>query len=276
MKRNNKKHGLTLIEILISLAILSIILIPISNMVIASVKLNTSGEDKQKAVTIAEQLVEEAKALPQLSSSTILSNGLSLSIPAGKMDEYTGTKDLTGGYTETVYIKPKDNLTVDTGIQNNMTYDAEIYIQGTDSNLQFQLKGVSTLFTVGKDNLSINNSSSGITFMVEGVQKGDIIPRTAGSDGKIRVLFKQGLNITGIFNVKAENSLSNPLSIYFENEDTTSVNYTLTNNGGQIRKYNNVSQSAQLTNKSRAYEIQVVITKNSKEIYRTKAYKTMF
>lgn len=276
MKRNNKKHGLTLIEILISLAILSIILIPISNMVIASVKLNTSGEDKQKAVTIAEQLVEEAKALPQLSSSTILSNGLSLSIPAGKTDEYTGTKDLTGGYTETVYIKPKDNLTVDTGLQNNMTYDAEIYIQGNDSDLKLQRKGDSGSCTIGKDNLSINNNSSGITFMVAGLPIGDIIPRTAGSNGKIRVLFKQGLNITGIFNVKAENSLSNPLSIYFENEGSTSVNYTLTNNGGQIRKYNNVSQSAQLTNKSRAYEIQVVITKNSKEIYRTKAYKTMF
>lgn len=274
MSKNNKKSGLTLIEILISLAILSIILIPISNMVIASVKLNTSGEDKQKAVTIAEQLVEEAKALPQLSSSTILSNGLSLSIPAGKTDEYTGTKDLAGGYTETVYIKPKDNLTVDTGLQNNMTYDTEIYIQGTDSNLQLQFKGDSTLYPVGKDNLSINNSSSGITFMVGSLSQS--VTRATGSNGKIRVLFKQGLNITGIFNVKAENSLSNPLSIYFENEGTTSINYALTNNGGQIRKYNNVSQSAQLTNKSRAYEIQVVITKNSKEIYRTKAYKTMF
>lgn len=61
MKKNTKK-GITLIEIIITLAILSIIIIPLSNMVITSVRIEKSSSDKQQANALAQRVMEYVKS----------------------------------------------------------------------------------------------------------------------------------------------------------------------------------------------------------------------
>ena len=58
MKKTSKKKGLTLIEIIISLAILSIVVIPIGNLALTSVKIEKDSEAKLKANTLAQQIIE--------------------------------------------------------------------------------------------------------------------------------------------------------------------------------------------------------------------------
>lgn len=57
----NKKRGLTLIEVLISMAIFGIIIVPISSMVLTSVNLNKKSQDKQQGTYIAQKVLEIAK-----------------------------------------------------------------------------------------------------------------------------------------------------------------------------------------------------------------------
>ncbi|WMJ80843.1 type II secretion system protein [Clostridium sp. MB40-C1] len=56
-----KKKGFTLLEIVITLAILGIIIVPISNLVFTSVKTAKASEDKQKAANLAQKYIEQIK-----------------------------------------------------------------------------------------------------------------------------------------------------------------------------------------------------------------------
>ena len=60
--RFNKKKGTTLIEVLISVAIFSIVSIPLSMMVISSIANNKKGENEQYAVSSAQQIIERLRA----------------------------------------------------------------------------------------------------------------------------------------------------------------------------------------------------------------------
>ncbi|QGU95769.1 prepilin-type N-terminal cleavage/methylation domain-containing protein [Clostridium bovifaecis] len=60
IRRSNK--GLTLVELIISLAILGIIITPIYALTINTIKVNKRSEDKQKALVIAEEYIEYAKS----------------------------------------------------------------------------------------------------------------------------------------------------------------------------------------------------------------------
>lgn len=62
IKVKSKKSGLTLIEVVVSIAILSIVSTPVLSMVLTSVKTNKSSEDKQKAIYIAQKYVEKFKS----------------------------------------------------------------------------------------------------------------------------------------------------------------------------------------------------------------------
>lgn len=63
--KNNKakvKKGITLIDVIISVALLSILIIPLSTMVITSLKNKEESSDRQKATYIGQKILEELKA----------------------------------------------------------------------------------------------------------------------------------------------------------------------------------------------------------------------
>lgn len=61
MKKSSKKKGLTLIEIIISLAILSIVVIPLGNLALTSVRIEKDSELKLKANILSQQIIEYIK-----------------------------------------------------------------------------------------------------------------------------------------------------------------------------------------------------------------------
>ncbi|WP_346914694.1 type II secretion system protein [Clostridium sp.] len=85
-KPRKSKKGFTLLEVIISFALISIILIPIANIVLTSVKINKTTENKQQAKAVLQETVENIKAIDSLSSavSTPLTNGITLSETTGE------------------------------------------------------------------------------------------------------------------------------------------------------------------------------------------------
>jgi prepilin-type N-terminal cleavage/methylation domain-containing protein len=69
MEKPSKKKGVTLIEIIISLAILSIVIIPLGNLALTSAKIEKDSETKLKANAISQQIIEYIKE-----SSVTISN----------------------------------------------------------------------------------------------------------------------------------------------------------------------------------------------------------
>lgn len=67
MKRNRRKNtGFTLVEVVISAAILAILIIPIASLTITTIKTSDSAEDKQKATQIGQQLLDEFKSFDDI------------------------------------------------------------------------------------------------------------------------------------------------------------------------------------------------------------------
>lgn len=66
----NIKKGMTLIEVIISVALLSLLIIPISSMIINSVKTNKKAEIKQKAAYIGQKVLEEIGTYDYVTLST--------------------------------------------------------------------------------------------------------------------------------------------------------------------------------------------------------------
>ncbi len=67
--KNNKlkaKKGMTLIEVIISVALLAILIIPLSSLVMSSLKNNIDAEDMQKASYIGQKVLEELKAYDEI------------------------------------------------------------------------------------------------------------------------------------------------------------------------------------------------------------------
>ncbi|EEH96592.1 MULTISPECIES: prepilin-type N-terminal cleavage/methylation domain-containing protein [Clostridium] len=67
--KNNKvkaKKGMTLIEVIISVALLSILIVPLSGLVMSSLKNNISAEYRQKASYIGQKVLEELKAYDKI------------------------------------------------------------------------------------------------------------------------------------------------------------------------------------------------------------------
>ncbi|MCB2289670.1 prepilin-type N-terminal cleavage/methylation domain-containing protein [Clostridium sp. CS001] len=88
MKFIKNKKGLTLIEIIISLAILSIIIAPILSLTLNSVKINKKSDEKMEALSLAQTKIEEIRS------------------PKYKIDKSSYTQignELTRNYTEGAY-----------------------------------------------------------------------------------------------------------------------------------------------------------------------------
>lgn len=88
-KSRKSKKGFTLLEVIISFALISIILIPIANLVLTSVKINKSTENKQQAKAVLQETIENIKAIDNFSSalSKPLNNGITLSEATGEDDK---------------------------------------------------------------------------------------------------------------------------------------------------------------------------------------------
>lgn len=68
MKTKNKrvKKGMTLVEVIISVALLSILIIPLSTLVLSGFKNSKDGENKQKAIYVGQKVLEEIKAYDKI------------------------------------------------------------------------------------------------------------------------------------------------------------------------------------------------------------------
>ena len=110
---NRKKKAMTLIEVLVSLAIFSIVIIPLSLLILASVRNNGTSENTQQAVSKAQMLIEEIRANNDLGNDQVtVKNGTITLVKKPGLDpgliEYTALKqDIGDKFKADINIKRK-------------------------------------------------------------------------------------------------------------------------------------------------------------------------
>ncbi|WP_455717828.1 type IV pilus modification PilV family protein [Anaerosporobacter sp.] len=123
-KFNKNNSGFTLLELLISVAILALIVIPILNSFLLSARLNAKANQKHRATMVAENIMEKLKG--------------------NTLDEIVTWRDIT------------ENLTVD----DVRKYRLESYInQGSQYNVEIKMDPTSALYKNGVDKQLINDYS---------------------------------------------------------------------------------------------------------------------
>src|SRR6056297_378699 len=105
---NNK--GFTLIELIISIAILMIILVPLTNMFLFSTKVNTYGREELDGISAAKKYIEEIKASDELFNldmeDGVEYKGYKLYVDILGVEEYA-SNDVSSGFdfSENIGIK---------------------------------------------------------------------------------------------------------------------------------------------------------------------------
>lgn len=215
--RNNK--GLTLVEILITLAVLGIVIMPLMSMFITSQRMNNESEMKYKAIQFAQEELETIKAMKELDTSVYPlragggygyltaadSEGYTIDVKIEKGHDFGGSDigpiDIPENYDRPVYnIYDEEELQIDIaagiekiGIKINIPYVAEAKIRliGSNENVKvyvfnenkeqntYRIIGDSTVIEIAEDSAKPDNELYDIAVTVE--RNGDLIDIIEGT-----------------------------------------------------------------------------------------------
>lgn len=263
MKRKlQKKDGFTLIEVLISLVVFAIIVIPISMMVMQGVKTNKKAEEKQQAMMIAQHIMENIKGM----SENELINLDSLEVRGyriSKKDRYLGGN--VDGYDIKVTIMPVENYSFNNGsLELANSYCIEISNEGSDIKLFNKIDNIDrgieeNTIKIKKDkigkvlvnNTSINNKERKPIYLVvdEACTRNInlILENESREEEKLFLIKKEGSTAT--FDIKNDKGLFDittdiviPKNNYEKNVKLYEVKITAVKNGNEfeINSYKNI------------------------------------
>lgn len=184
MKKVNKRKGITLIEVIISVALIAILLIPLTNLVMTSIKKNKKAEVKQEATNLGQKIVEELKAqdtiqLHDFDSSTNIGQYTTLDGYVMNVSKLSNTKwKMEGAGDKDLVVEATFNKNSDVKYNNNKTevdklrddqYAAVIKFTGdfikwattfdSDGNAEFKDENKISIFGCDVVKLNIGNYS---------------------------------------------------------------------------------------------------------------------
>lgn len=244
MKRLRIKKGLTLLEVIIAMAILSIIVTPILSLSLNATKMTAESEDKFKALTIAQRHMENIKS-PNYSGTF-----------NDDSSEKTFEDDDFKGFKITESIQPMKNYkfnNLDSNSNNEeITYDLNVEY-GENNNIVWQ---EAPNFTVKSDaskkNITIENNNN--------------------KDVNVKIELRGNDSITiNLIN----NSLNNKMNVYIIKTSENTSNYIIGESIGKMGIYSNVFNDVVSNNSNyRLYKITIKVEKGGKILQNLEGYKT--
>lgn len=290
------KKGITLIEVIVSAAILSIIIVPISMMVNTSVKTNKNSESKQQATVIAQKLIEDLKINNKPVGGTI--RLLDSSITLNKMVVPDTGHDI--GYKST-NLDVGEGFIADMSFQRRETYNGSIAGTLTDSDFDVIIEMISSSsFKLTSKNIDgtpyeqysyslanglyIKEVSDSIIELYDykTINEKSLIvslQNMAGKNGKVKIVYETGMVGSDIrvssYNT-TDSDTSKALTVYcYKNNSETVIN-TVSNIGGYVNIYDNLKAINVPTSDTRGiYDVTVGLYKmdngTKKKVYDVKS-----
>ncbi|QAA31166.1 type IV pilus modification PilV family protein [Clostridium manihotivorum] len=264
-----KKKGFSLIEIIVSLAIVAIIMIPLSNVILTSVKTNKGGEDKQQAAYVAQQVLEGLRNSSSLENS---SGFIQQTISVNSSNKtFTGTSDGVYNPINIGNFVVNLNLSRDTSVNlsdpsNTVSYDGVLTIGGdnTSKNYSFSVNNSQCNFTLNEDSLYIEVNDDNTIYFKKRDGTTSTFTTIGETFSKIKIAFADNYSATNLLNIYLKNNRKNEISSYMERGSSNSA---ITPNGGVVTVYN-ISTNK---NKTQSYNVNITINKNGNSIYNLKS-----
>ena len=209
--KNNKvkaKKGMTLIEVIISVALLAILIVPLSGLVMSSLKNNISAEYRQKASYIGQKVLEELKAYDKITLKNDAGKKYFELLDGDEIiqdlkEDSTGNT-FKGSFDRTIYGGASESA----GKDDNL-YNVEVKLE---KDLNFQYENV--------NNLDKNNNAAFILNFLRDSSNNNIIKIKDNSDNSYAISNELIMEL---------DKNSNNLIVYKKNESTPLVTVNKTN-----------------------------------------------
>jgi len=129
MKKSNNR-GLTLVEVIVAIAVLSVAILPLLYSFVYTTKFNVKSKEKQRATSAAQAIVEKYKAFPITDINSEFSSG---SFDVGKqgINTTSTTFNMVAGTTDMKYVMKGVNFESN-GTSENAKFDALITVSRHD------------------------------------------------------------------------------------------------------------------------------------------------
>ncbi|WP_427339175.1 type IV pilus modification PilV family protein [Caloranaerobacter sp. DY30410] len=257
--RINKESGLTLIEVLITIAILGIIIVPLSSFFITSAKINNESRDKFKATLIAQKFLEDIK--------------LSDSIVEGKSQYNIENYDVIVNITNVSDLSEYES----NSFYNTIDYDIKIQIDKNNENYISIYDRNGTLLTNDyidiKPKIHVEMLESSIIVKIFDDDKLLSTTDLKNYDDKGSLI----LEILGgmDFVVKSKNQTEKDLILYFCKSDNSTSNYSFYNLGGKVTRYEKILISNNKSDFKGLYQIDVEVKKDGQTLEKIIGYKLL-
>ncbi|OPJ61515.1 prepilin-type N-terminal cleavage/methylation domain-containing protein [Clostridium oryzae] len=276
----NKKKGMTLIEVIVTIAIFSIIIIPLSVLVTTAVKYNKQAENTQQVSLTAQKIIESIKAdhkiehnsiALRLTNSTQYLNKMESTTDASKYDIgysiYDADIDVGNYITSDITFQRKRDIIYDLGQASAVSSDGTVTVK-ENNTLRLDEAGSSDnvypmtgdLEIIGKDDTVILKNKSGEDIA--------IINKKAGSSGSIKIINMKTEEIHVY--VRNDSESADKIFNILCCKNSSYGDIKICSEGGAVRKYLNVPSGNLKDNKNGVYDVNVKIYKNDggkKKIY---------
>ncbi|MBE6052848.1 MAG: prepilin-type N-terminal cleavage/methylation domain-containing protein [Clostridium sartagoforme] len=252
------KEGMTLIEVIISVTLLSILIVPLSALVMSSLKNNVSAECRQKASYVGQKVLEELKAYDQI---TLKGNSEKyFELLDGDKIEQNSEGKFVGSFNRTIYggayestgkneniYKVDVELEKDKNFQYNNASNLDKNSDG-DFSLKFfrsgnidkiQLGSDSRIITVTSD-LVIELKKNASNLELNVFNKGDktpIISSTKSDPVRNKVILNLKSNYEKTTNIEIKNKLSESVEVRLIKEKNSVGKINLSSSKGDVILY---------------------------------------
>ena len=244
-KKNNK--GFSLIEIIISLAIASIMILSGYQLIINAVKLNKKGEDRQQANLVGQQVIEEIKTIDDRNISTNLltinENLILTGTINGNINEYKGTLlDESGEYDVNIFMEKEDVEFKENNYNSEINYDLRYDISNANDNLVIKNSENHSV-----SNISLNDNKN-FKIILENSDKLDSNVDIDNNCNEVTLNIKSkdeifldftNYNFDKSIDIEIYNNLDNKLKIYVQKPMNTYSSVNARSIIGLIEIYNN-------------------------------------
>lgn len=263
-----KKKGMTLIEAIISVALLSVLIIPISGLVMTSINTNKRAEIKQEATYIGQKLLEEMKVYDEIilgvTKEFQLLNGQKIT-KVGESDNFVG-KFIVDKYDVELSLNKDNQFVYDNNIVSNEinTNEMDVVVEFVSNNtikynnVNYVISDKLTIKTPNNDTdeLEVINGDGTVIFKV-----------TKASERKNKILFVINNDFKGDVNIDFHNERDEEVSIYVKKNSAVTGNLNINAFRGKIRIYNNINNEDK--NKiGNLYNINVVVKNKGNELFK--------
>lgn len=254
----NRKKALTLIEVVISLAILFIIMIPVSTMAIQSIKTNKQAEEKQRATILAQKLMEKIKSLPEFNIDTLpMEDGVTIEKDKASTADYNIEGTVDGFKVEGTVKASKDYKSENIDETSKIQTDAVIRLpKDTLGNIYINGKlilGNPKNFTiVKKDNFIELDFNNGTKENIE--SKKSTLEIVVDKDSRSE------------YKIHAYNNTEEALKLYCYKYKDCTATFNITNEKGKVVYFDNLlKQDSPLESDTinRVYDIYIKVSKGN-------------